>query len=104
MFRMDDLTQDLYLYENAQVGGSSWQTMQVLRGVSEGQMVRFALQRFEPLKAELEAFINSIRENRQVPVSGQDGLEALRLALALVESGRSHQVIELSSYNNLLQE
>lgn len=95
MFRMDDLTQDLYFYENAQVGGSSWQTMQVLRGVSEGQMVRFAFQRFEPLKAELEAFLKAIRENCPVPVSGQDGLEALRLALALVESGRTHRVIEV---------
>jgi predicted dehydrogenase len=95
LFRMDDLTQDLYFYENAQVGGSAWQTMQVLRGVSEGQMVRFAFPRYEPLKGELEAFLRAIQEDCPVPVSGEDGLEALRLALALVESGRTHRVIEV---------
>jgi predicted dehydrogenase len=95
LYRMDDLTQDLYFYENALVGGTSWQTMQALRGVSEGQTVRFAFRRYEPLKGELEAFLGAIRAGCPVPVSGEDGLEALRLALALVESGRTHQVIEV---------
>jgi predicted dehydrogenase len=69
--------------------------MQVLRGVSEGQMVRFAFQRYEPLKGELEAFLKAVREDGPVPVTGEDGLAALRLALALVESGRTHQVVEV---------
>jgi hypothetical protein len=32
-----------------------------------------------------------------VPVSGEDGLAALELALAVVESGRSNQVVTLGS-------
>ncbi len=98
MFRVDDLTQDLFFYENAQMTGDAWQTMQVLRGVSEGQMVRFAFPRYEPLKGELEAFLHAIRADCAVPVPGEDGLEALRLALALVESGRTHRVIEMADF------
>ncbi len=98
MFRVDDLTQDLYFYENAEVGQNVWPAMQSLKGVSEGSMTRFAVQRYEPLKAELQAFVNALEANTPMPVSGEDGLAALRLALALVESGRTHQVIEVGSH------
>ena len=93
LFRVDDLTQDLYFYENAQAGGDLWGGLKTLKGVSEGGMVRYALQRYEPLKAELQAFLKAVVEDSPVPVSGEDGLAALRLALALVESGEMHQVI-----------
>jgi len=58
-------------------------------------MTRFELKRQEPLKAELQAFVEAVRADRPVPVSGEDGLEALRLSLALVESGRTHRVVEV---------
>ncbi len=96
LFRVDDLTQDLYFYENAYAEGNLWHDLRVLKGVSEGPMVRYALQRYEPLKAELQAFLCAVQEGTPVPVSGEDGLAALRLALALVESGRTHQVIEVT--------
>ena len=95
MFRVDDLTQDLYFYENAEVGRNYWPELQTLKGVSEGSMTRYALQRYEPLKAELQAFVHAIRSGEPMPVSGEDALAALRLALALVESGRTHRVIEV---------
>ncbi len=95
MFRVDDLTQDLYFYENAQANGAVWQGLANLKGVSEGSMTRFALQRYEPLKAELQAFLKAVRGETPVPITGEDGLAALRLALALVESGEKHQVIEV---------
>lgn len=97
MFRVDDLTQDLYFYENASINGANgmWPALQNLKGVSEGSMTRFALQRYEPLKAELQAFLKSVLEDTPAPVSGEDGLAALSLALALVEAGQSHQIIEV---------
>ena len=95
LFRVDDLTQDLYFYENAQANGEFWPALQTLKGVSEGKMVRYAIKREEPLKAELRAFIEAVENNSPVPVSGEDGLTALKLALALVESGQKHQVIEV---------
>jgi predicted dehydrogenase len=95
LFRIDDLTQDLYFYENAQANGLLWPALLTLKGVSEGSMVRYAIQRHEPLKAELQAFIEAVRNDGPVPVSGEDGLAALKLALALVESGQTHRTIGL---------
>jgi predicted dehydrogenase len=96
LFRVDDLLQDLYFTENPQASSDLWSPLTTLRGVSEGSMTRFELQKQEPLKAELNAFVNAIHNDAPVPVSGEDGLEALRLALALVESGIRHQVIEVA--------
>jgi len=95
LFRVDDLMQDLYFYENPQANGELWSPFRSIRGVSEGSMIRFSIKRQEPLKAELEAFVHALRNGNPVPVSGQDGLEALRISLALVESGKTHQVIEV---------
>ena len=95
LFQVDDLMQDLYFYENAHASNDLWSPLNTIRGVSEGSMTRFKLQRQEPLKAELEAFIRAIRDESPLPVTGEDGLEALRLALALVESGKTHKVIEV---------
>lgn len=95
LFKVDDLTQDLFFYENGQASENLWSTLQTLKGVSEGAMIRFPLQRYEPLKAQLEAFVTSILNDTPVPVSGEDGLAALRLSLALIESGVKHQVVEV---------
>jgi predicted dehydrogenase len=95
MFRVDDLTQDLYYFENAHANDELWRDLRVIKGVSEGQMVRFAVQRQEPLKLELEAFLDALESGDDVPVSGEDGLAALKLALALVESGQKHQIVKV---------
>ncbi len=63
--------------------------------LSEGAMTRYALQRYEPLKAELQAFLKAIQNDEPMPVSGEDGLIALRLSLAMIESGQKHQVFEV---------
>lgn len=95
LFRVDDLLQDLYFTANSQANGELWSPLRNIRGVSEGSMIRYEIKRAEPLKAELQAFVEAVRLDRPMPVSGEDGLEALRLSLALVESGREHKVIEV---------
>jgi UDP-N-acetylglucosamine 3-dehydrogenase len=95
MFRADDLTQDLFFYENAHANGPGWNHLSMLKGVSEGRMTRYPIRRYEPLRAELEAFADAVQNCTPVPVSGEDGLAALRLALTLVESGATHQVLEV---------
>jgi predicted dehydrogenase len=96
MFRVD-LTQDLFFFENAYANGNLWQPLRTLKGVSEGSMIRFALERYEPLKAELQAFLQTIENGTTPPVTGEDGLAALRLAQAFVESGRTHQVVRIEN-------
>jgi len=88
MFLVDHLTQDLYFYENAETNGQRWSAISLLRGVSEGRMIRYPVRKYEPLKAELEGFVEAVTEDKPVPVSGKDGLAAIHLALALVRSGR----------------
>jgi len=94
MFKVDDLTQDLYFYENAQASGNTWPALTTLKGVGEGSMTRFSFPRYEPLKAELQAFLHSVENNEPSPVSGEDSLIALRVALALIKAGQTHQVQE----------
>lgn len=87
MFRVDYLTQDLYFFENAIVGDSGWETLRHLRGVNEGRMIRHVVNKKEPLRAELEAFVAAVRDAAPIAVSGADGLCALQLAQALIVSG-----------------
>ena len=93
LYRVDDLTQDLYFYENEAANGELWSALRTIKGVSEGRMIRYAINRYEPLKAELQAFLRSVEEGSASPVSGEDGLAALRIALDLVESSNNHRVI-----------
>jgi UDP-N-acetylglucosamine 3-dehydrogenase len=92
MFRVDYLTQDLYFFENATVATEEW-PFRVLRGVSEGRMIRHVVPKREPLRIEQEAFLAAVRGETAVPVTGQDGLRALKLAQAIVTSGLEHQVV-----------
>jgi UDP-N-acetylglucosamine 3-dehydrogenase len=95
MFLVDHLTQDLYFYENAEANQERWSAISLLRGVSEGCMIRYPVHKHEPLRAELESFVRSVAEDTPVPVDGWDGLMALRLARALVQSGREERAITL---------
>ncbi|MCX7682458.1 MAG: Gfo/Idh/MocA family oxidoreductase, partial [Anaerolineae bacterium] len=98
MFVADLLTQDLYFYENDASQGLDWNSMSILRGVSEGQMIRLKLERREPLRAELEAVVAAVRGEPVRLVTGYDGLVALELALALVQAGQEGRVIEWSQW------
>ena len=99
MFRVDYLTQDLYFFENATANGMGWDTIRMLRGVSEGRMIRHVVPKREPLLLEQEAFLAAVCNDTPVPVSGQDGLQALRLAHALVTSGQEHRTVCLDGQN-----
>lgn len=93
MFDCNLISQELFFYEN-ETGPSQWDALSVLRGVSEGNVLGIKLQRHEPLAAELNDFMAAVRDSRQPTVTGQDGLETLRLALDFVRSGKEMTVID----------
>jgi predicted dehydrogenase len=51
--------------------------------------------KMEPLKVELESFLECMRKGREPEVTGVDGLRSLEIALALSESATKNTVIVL---------
>ena len=49
----------------------------------------------EPLRLELESFVSAIRAGRPPSASGEDGLKALEVCEAALESGRAGQVVQV---------
>jgi predicted dehydrogenase len=94
MFLADYLTQDLYYYENSYNDGG-WEMLGILRGVGEGNMIRLRIEKKEPLKAELESFIEAVIDDSEPLVTGADGLKALALAQWMVRSGQTNKAIRL---------
>jgi hypothetical protein len=74
----DTLTADLTHFQNGVIQ-NTWQQVTSFRGVSEGDMTRFAITKKEPLLAEHEAF-------RDAVISGDTaGIVTLAEGLAVVE-------------------
>jgi UDP-N-acetylglucosamine 3-dehydrogenase len=94
MFVVDYLNQHLTLYENAHES-ESWLALDIFDGVTEGNVVRFAIPRVEPLRAQLDAIVAAVNGDNAEHVDGLAGLRALRLALAVAESGATGRSIEL---------
>lgn len=89
----DMLSSDLTHFTNADVP-MEWDHLQRLRGVSEGDSIRYALRKREPLAVELEAFCRAVMgdEGAEV-VTLQEGLQAVETAerildIAAREGGR----------------
>ena len=93
MLEADTLTGDLFFYENAEVG-ISWSTAQQFRGVSEGNVTRYALRRDEPLRVELETFLDLLQGDPTADVvSLARGVEIVQIAETVIESARSGQTL-----------
>lgn len=88
-FVVDLLSSDLTYYSNAAVP-SEWDSMARLRGVSEGDMVRYALRKPEPLALELENFRDAVLGLPGAQyVSMADGVEVVRIAEQILGQGKS---------------
>lgn len=88
----DYLTQDVYWYKNGTVN-DTWAPATNFSGAVEGDVVKTYIPKKEPLRIEHEAFLDALRDAKPSPVSGEDALAALKVALDLVESGQEHGVI-----------
>jgi predicted dehydrogenase len=81
----DLLTSDLTYYSNAAVP-IEWDEMARLKGVSEGDMTRYAFPKPEPLQLELEGFRDAVldRPGAQI-VSLEEGIEVMEIAEAMLQ-------------------
>ncbi|WP_050803078.1 Gfo/Idh/MocA family protein [Leucobacter chromiiresistens] len=93
-FVADTITADLTFFENGTHAGS-WDTVAAFRGVSEGTVTRFSLEKREPLRSEHEAFRDAILGTRADAVTLREGTETLRVAEAAIESARTGAVVSL---------
>jgi len=82
----DTLTADLTFFENG-TQANLWDGVSSLRGVSEGNVLRFALMKTEPLLAEHQAFRDAV-VSRSVGniVTLAQGMETVRVADRLIVS------------------
>lgn len=85
----DYLTQDLSWYKNGRVN-DTWAPATNFSGAVEGDVIKSYIPKKEPLRIEHESFLEAVRDAQPSPVSGDDALAALKVALDLVRSGSSH--------------
>ena len=93
MLIADTLTADLTFFENGEVA-SEWDASRALRGVSEGNMTRYALARREPLLVELETFVAYVAGDAEADVvTLGEGLETVICAEAVLESAQMGETV-----------
>ena len=91
-FVADTLTADLTFYANG-VGPTEWEAIQAFRGVSEGDMTRFAIPKREPLLVEHERFRDAMLGLDAEIVTLAEGLRTVQVAHAMLESASTGQTI-----------
>jgi UDP-N-acetylglucosamine 3-dehydrogenase len=83
-FVADLLTGDLTFYANADVD-SEWDQLAQLKGVSEGDMIRYAFPKREPLAVEQQAFREAIANGEaEGVVTLDDGVRILEVAETII--------------------
>ena len=93
----DTLTADLTYYANASVD-TEWDSVAAFRGVSEGDVVRYAYAKPEPLRVEHEAFRDAVLglpgANERI-VTMEQGLATVAVAEAMLKSAQTKETITL---------
>ena len=66
-------------------------------GVHSALPLNFFMQRYtESYRNEMQAFVDAIRAGQPVPVGGQDGLRAVEIGLAAIQSARENRPVQLT--------
>lgn len=84
-FVADTLTADLTFYANGAVT-SEWEAVRNFRGVSEGDMTRFAIAKREPLLVEHERFRDAVAGTGDDIVTLRQGLRTVEVSAAVLRS------------------
>ncbi|GAB48449.1 Gfo/Idh/MocA family protein [Mobilicoccus pelagius] len=93
-FIADTLTADLTFHANGNIR-TEWDDVANFRGVSEGDVVRYAISKREPLLVEHENFRDAVLGKESDIVTLEQGLQVVRVAEAVLESASTGRTIEL---------
>ncbi len=87
-FVADTLTADLTFHANGTIA-TEWESIAKFRGVSEGDMIRYAIAKPEPLRSEHEAFRDAVLGKEADIVTMRQGLATVAVAEAALRSART---------------
>lgn len=95
-FVADTLSADLTFHANGEIA-TTWDAIAKFRGVSEGDVVRYAIAKPEPLRVEHESFRDAVlgKEGADI-VTMEQGLTTVAVAEACIESARTSRTIDLT--------
>ncbi|MFC8922690.1 Gfo/Idh/MocA family oxidoreductase [Cellulosimicrobium sp. NPDC057127] len=93
-FVADTGSADLTFYANGDIA-TEWEAISTFRGVSEGDVVRYAFPKREPLRVEHEAFRDAVLGVRHDVVTMREGLRTLEVAEAALESAARGVTVEV---------
>jgi predicted dehydrogenase len=88
----DTLTADLTFHANSSVE-TEWEALHNFRGVSQGDVIRYAIAKPEPLRTEHEGFRDAVAGIGGAIVSFEEGLRTVRTAEALLRSAQTGRFV-----------
>lgn len=94
-FVADTLHGDLTFHENGEFLGE-WAQVATFRGVSEGNVTRFALAKREPLRVQHENFRDAVLGRASDVITMREGMETVRVAEACLRSAHQSLTIDVS--------
>jgi len=93
-FVADTLSADLTFYANGSVP-TAWSGIAQFRGVSEGDVIRYAIAKPEPLRVEHENFRDAVLGQAADIVTMEQGLTTVRVAEAMIESANTGSTVDI---------
>lgn len=93
-FVADTLTADLTFYANGAID-TEWEALRAFRGVAEGDMIRYAIPKREPLLVEHERFRDAVEGKEDHIVTLRQGLRTVEVAGAVLASAKGGTTVTL---------
>ncbi|MFD9867950.1 Gfo/Idh/MocA family protein [Streptomyces niveus] len=102
-FIADTLTADLTFYSNAAVT-TEWEALRAFRGVAEGDMIRYAIPKREPLLVEHELFRDAVLGESHDICTLRQGLRTVEVAASVLESAANGRTVNPPNEGDVIQE
>lgn len=94
-FVADTLHADLTFYANSAID-TEWEALRTFRGVAEGDMIRYAIPKREPLLVEHERFRDAVEGKTDGIVTLRQGLRTVEVSESVLAAAREGSTVRLS--------